>query len=148
MRLVLVNKDDLCTYTMIAKMEENIEFCNKVLNELLEPIKHYFAELYNVGLSVSKEYFNSIEISVEVDYFDFINLMELTTLLTSNNTRKIFETIQKDLKENKEEVSILNVSKEYIDYLVTRCLQTDDITDFLKSFKNLLQGRKDNEEHP
>jgi len=85
MQLVLINDNRIDehlsrTYGVLNNMEENIKFCNKVIRELIDPIVR-----------------NKARISVHKTVTDYNNLMALSQLLRSNETRDMFKTIQKDL---------------------------------------------------
>lgn len=96
MRLVLIdnkhNKNDDRSnphYQAIKEIKNNIEFCNKAIRDLIDPISY-----------------NNSCIKVRNNIDDYYKLLNLTNLLGSNKTRKMFQAIKKDRK--KKEVAILN----------------------------------------
>ena len=126
MKLVFVNNENHSNTPNILKyMEKNTEFCNKVLNELTEPIVK-----------------NSNCIYLDLNYFDFMNLVNLTNFLKSNKPKEIFETIQKDLKENKKEVAILNnMPTSKVENSLYLALQSDNFSYFLTMIDNKSNNR-------
>ena len=93
MKLVLIdnknNKNDACYYQAIKEMKNNVDFCNKAIQEFINPIT-----------------FNNTCIKVRNNTDDYYRLLNLTNLLRSNKTRKIFQAIKK--YRGKKEVAILN----------------------------------------
>lgn len=93
MKLVLIdnknNKNNNRHYQAIKDMKNNVEICNKAIKDLIDPIA------YNN---------NCIKVRNNID--DYYRLLNLTNLLRSNKTRKMFQAIKKE--RNKKEVTILN----------------------------------------
>lgn len=96
MKLVLIdnknNKNDERLnphYQAIKDMKNNVDFCNKAIQEFINPIT-----------------FNNTCIKVRKNTDDYYRLMNLTNLLRSNKTRKMFQAIKKS--QHKKEVTILN----------------------------------------
>ena len=96
MRLVLIdnkhNKNDdrfNPHYQAIKEIKNNIEFCNKTIRDLIDPITY-----------------NNTRIKVRNNIDDYYRLLNLTNLLRSYKTRKMFQAIKKD--RGKKEVAILN----------------------------------------
>ena len=93
MKLVLIdnknNKNNTHHYQAIKEMKNNIAFCNKAIQEFIDPITY-----------------NNTCIKVRNNIDDYYRLVNLTNLLKSNKTRKMFQAIKKD--RHKKEVTILN----------------------------------------
>lgn len=93
MKLVLIdnknNKNNARHYQAIKDMKNNIEFCNKAIKDLIDPISY-----------------NNTCIKVRNNIDDYYRLLNLTNLLRSYKTRKMFQAIKKE--RNKKEVAILN----------------------------------------
>lgn len=93
MKLVLIdnknNKNNTCNYQAIKDMKNNVDFCNKAIQEFIDPISY-----------------NNTSIKVRSNIDDYYRLLNLTNLLRNYKTRKMFQAIKKD--RNKKEVAILN----------------------------------------
>lgn len=93
MKLVMIdnknNKNNIRHYQAIKDMKNNVYFCNKAIQEFIDPITY-----------------NNICIKVRNNIDDYYRLVNLTNLLRSYKTRKMFQAIKKD--RNKKEVTILN----------------------------------------
>lgn len=93
MKLVLIdnknNKNNTRHYQAIKDMKNNVDFCNKAIQEFIDPIAY-----------------NNTRIKVRNNIDDYYGLLNLTNLLRSYKTRKIFQAIKKD--RGKKEVPILN----------------------------------------
>lgn len=90
MKLVLIdNKNNTPHYQAIKEIKNNIEFCNKAIRDLIDPITY-----------------NNTRIKVRNNIDDYYRLLSLTNLLRSYKTRKIFQAIKKD--RGKKEATILN----------------------------------------
>lgn len=129
MRLVLVEDGRIDerlrrTYGAINSMENNLNFCNKVIRDLIEPITH------------SKN-----RISVRLNYTDYNNLMELATLLRSNDTREMFKTIQEDLHKNLPS-NLNDIPMSEVRDLLDSDLRAYDINDLIINIENLLSKRR------
>lgn len=100
---------------------KNIKFCNQAIKELINPI-----------------IYNNTRIKVSQNTSDYYNIMELTYLLRSSETRKLFKTIKKDRYQ--KEVAILNgmpIIK------VKRLLNNNyDILTLINSIQILLKEKK------
>ena len=129
MRLVLVEDgriDERLARTYGAKnnIENNINFCNKIIRDLIDPITH------------SKN-----RISVRQNYNDYIDLMELATLLRSNDTREMFKTIQEDLHKNLPS-NLQDIPMSEVRDLLDSDLKAYDINDLISNIENLLSKRR------
>ena len=129
MQLVLVEDgriDERLARTYGAKnnMENNINFCNKVIRDLIEPITH------------SKN-----RISVRLNYTDYNNLMELATLLRSNDTREMFKTIREDLHKNLPS-NLNDIPMSEVKDLLDSDLKAYDIDGLIINIENLLSKRR------
>ena len=129
MRLVLVEDGRVDerlarTYGAINNMENNINFCNKVIRHLIEPITN------------SKN-----RISVRLNYTDYNNLMELATLLRSNDTREMFKTIREDLHKNLPS-NLNDIPMSEVRDLLDSELKAYDINDLIINIENLLTKRR------
>lgn len=93
MKLVMIdnknNKNDARHYQAIKDMKNNVEICNKAIQEFIDPISY-----------------NNNRIKVRNNIDDYHRLLNLTNLLRSNKTRKMFQAIKKD--RNKKQVTTLN----------------------------------------
>lgn len=93
MKLVMIdnknNKNDTRHYQAIKDMENNVDFCNKAIQEFIDPITY-----------------NNTCIKVRNNIDDYYRLVNLTNLLRSYKTRKMLQAIKKE--RNKKEVAILN----------------------------------------
>lgn len=93
MKLVLIdnknNKNNTHRYQAIKDMKNNIEFCNKAIRDLIDPISY-----------------NNTTIKVRNNIDDYYRLVNLTNLLRNYKTRKMFQAIKK--YRGKKEVAILN----------------------------------------
>ena len=93
MELVLIdnknNKNNPRHYQAIKDMKNNVDFCNKAIKDLIDPISY-----------------NNTRIKVRNNIDDYYRLLNLTNLLRSYKTRKMFQAIKKE--RNKKEVAILN----------------------------------------
>lgn len=128
MQLVLVEDgrvDERLARTYGAKnyIENSINFCNKVIRDLIEPITH------------SKN-----RISVRLNYDDYNNLKELSTLLRSNSTREMFKTIQEDLYKNLPS-NLQDIPMNEVRDLLDSELKAYDINDLIINIQNLLSKR-------
>lgn len=112
------------TYGAINNMENNINFCNKVIRDLIEPITH------------SKN-----RISVRLNYTDYNNLMELATLLRSNDTREMFKTIREDLHKNLPS-NLNDIPMSEVKDLLDSDLKAYDIDGLIINIENLLSKRR------
>ena len=112
------------TYGAINNMENNIDFCNKVIRDLIDPITH------------SKN-----RISVRLNYTDYNNLMELSTLLRSNDTREMFKTIRKDLHTNSPS-NLNDIPMSEVRDLLDSDLKAYDIDSLIINIENLLSKRR------
>lgn len=83
------NKNDTRHYQAIKDMENNVDFCNKAIQEFIDPITY-----------------NNTCIKVRNNIDDYYRLVNLTNLLRSYKTRKMLQAIKKE--RNKKEVAILN----------------------------------------
>lgn len=111
------------TYGSKNNMENNLNFCNRAIKEYIDPITH-----------------SKARISVHQNYNDYIDLMELATLLRSNDTREMFKTIQEDLHKNLP--SNLNgfpmsEVRDYLDSLI----KAYTVNDLISNIENLLSKR-------
>ena len=125
MKLVLIdnknNKNNTHHYQAIKDMENNINFCNKAIKDLIDPITY-----------------NNTCIKVRNNIDDYYRLVNLTNLLRSYKTRKILQDIKKE--RNKKEVAILNnlpmtKVKRYLN-------NTYNILTFINSIQILLKEQK------
>lgn len=93
MKLVLIdnknNKNNSRHYQAIKDMKNNVEFCNKAIRDLIDPITY-----------------NNTCIKVRNNIDDYYRLLNLTNLLRSYKTRKMFQAIKK--YRGKKEVTTLN----------------------------------------
>lgn len=112
------------TYGVINNMENNINFCNKVIRDLIDPITH------------SKN-----RISVRLNYTDYNNLMELATLLRSNDTREMFKTIREDLHKNLPS-NLNDIPMSEVRDLLDSDLKAYDIDSLIINIENLLTKRR------
>lgn len=129
MQLVLVEDgriDERLARTYGAKnnIENNINFCNKIIRDLIDPITH------------SKN-----RISVRQNYNDYIDLMELATLLRSNDTREMFKTIQEDLHKNLPS-NLQDIPMSEVRDLLDGELKAYNINDLIINIENLLSKRR------
>ena len=83
------NKNNTRHYQAIKDMENNVDFCNKAIQEFINPITY-----------------NNTCIKVRNNIDDYYRLVNLTNLLRSYKTRKMLQAIKKE--RNKKEVAILN----------------------------------------
>lgn len=129
MQLVLVEDgrvDERLARTYGAKnnMENNLNFCNKVIRDLIDPITH-----------------SKARISVRLNYTDYNNLMELATLLRSNDTREMFKTIREDLYKNLPS-NLNDIPMSEVRDLLDSELRAYDINDLIINIENLLSKRR------
>lgn len=129
MQLVLVEDgrvDERLARTYGAKnnIENNINFCNKIIRDLIDPITR------------SKN-----RISVRLNYSDYNNLMELATLLRSNDTREMFKTIQEDLHKNLPS-NLQDIPMSEVRDLLDSNLKAYNINDLIINIENLLSKRR------
>lgn len=96
MELVLVDNKNNKTekrffsyYYSERDLQKNIKFCNQAIKELINPI-----------------IYNNTRIKVSQNITDYYNVMELTYLLRSSETRKLLKTVKK--ARYQKEVAILN----------------------------------------
>lgn len=93
MKLVLIdnknNKNNTRNNQVIKDMKKNVEICNKAIQEFIDPIGY-----------------NNTRIKVRNNIDDYYRLVNLTNLLRSNKTIKMFQAIKKD--RNKKQVTTLN----------------------------------------
>lgn len=108
------------TYGAMNNMENNINFCNKVIRDLIDPITH-----------------TKNRISVRLNYDDYNNLMELATLLRSNDTREMFKTIQEDLHKNLPS-NLNDIPMSEVRDLLDSDLKAYDIDSLIINIINLL----------
>lgn len=128
MQLVLVEDgriDERLARTYGAKnnIENNINFCNKIIRDLIDPITH-----------------SKARISVRQNYNDYIDLMELATLLRSNATREMFKTIQEDLHKNLP-TNLNDIPMNEVKDLLDSELKAYSIDDLIINIQNLLSKR-------
>ena len=122
MKLVLIdNKNNISNYQAIKDMKNNVDFCNKAIRDLIDPISY-----------------NNTTIKVRNNIDDYYRLLNLTNLLRSYKTRKMFQAIKKD--QHKKEVTILNnlpmiKVKRYLD-------NAYDILTLINSIQILLKAQK------
>ena len=112
------------TYGAINNMENNINFCNKVIRDLIDPITH-----------------SKARISVRLNYTDYNKLMELATLLRSNDTRKMFKTIKEDLHKNLPS-NLNDIPMNEVRDLLDSDLKAYDINGLIINIENLLRKRR------
>ena len=129
MQLVLVEDgrvDERLARTYGAKnnMENNLNFCNKVIRDLIDPITH-----------------SKARISVHQNYNDYIDLMELATLLRSNDTREMFKTIQEDLHKNLPS-NLNDIPMSEVKDLLDSDLKAYTVNDLISNIENLLSKRR------
>lgn len=129
MQLVLIEDgriDERLARTYGAKnnMENNLKFCNRVIKELIDPITH------------SKN-----RISVRQNYDDYNNLMELATLLRSNDTREMLKTIREDLHKNLPS-NLNDIPMSEVNDLLDSDLKANDINGLIINIENLLSKRR------
>ena len=115
------NKNNTSNYQAIKDMKNNVDFCNKTIQEFIDPITY-----------------NNNRIKVRNNIDDYYRLLNLTNLLRSNKTRKMFQAIKKE--RNKKEVAILNnlpmiKVKRYLD-------NAYDILTLINSIQILLKEQK------
>lgn len=134
MKLVLIdnknNKNDdrfNPHYQAIKDMKNNIEFCNKAIQDLIDPISY-----------------NNNRIKVRNNIDDYYKLLNLTNLLRNYKTRKMFQAIKK--YRGKKEVTILN---NLPTIKVKRYLNNSyDILTLINSIQILLkEQKKANKQH-
>lgn len=93
MKLVLIdnknNKNNTRHNQVARDMKNNVDFCNKTIQEFIDPISY-----------------NNTRVRVRNNIDDYYRLLNLTNLLRSNKTRKILKDIKK--YRGKKEVAILN----------------------------------------
>lgn len=128
MRLVLVEDgriDERLARTYGAKnnMENNLNFCNRAIKELIDPITH------------SKN-----RISVRLNYTDYNNLIELAAIFRTNTVREMFQTIQKDLHRNLPS-NLNGVPMSEVRDLLDSDLKAYNIEDLTTNIKNFLSKR-------
>lgn len=131
MELVLIdnknNKNNPRHYQAIKDMKNNVDFCNKAIKDLIDPISY-----------------NNTRIKVRNNIDDYYRLLNLTNLLRSYKTRKMFQAIKK--YRGKKEVTILNnlpmtKVKRYLN-------NTYDILTLINSIQILLkEQKKANKQH-
>lgn len=129
MRLVLVEDGRIDerlarTYGAMNNMENNINFCNKVIRDLIDPITH-----------------SKARISVHKTIEDYNNLMELSALLRSNDTREMFKTIQEDLRKNLPS-NLNDIPANEVRDLLDSDLKAYDINGLIINIENLLSKRR------
>lgn len=129
MHLVLIDDNRIDerlsrSYRALDDMKTNIDYCNRLIREYIDPITH-----------------SKARISVHENYNDYNNLMELSTLLRSNDTREMFTTIQKDLNRNLPS-NLRDIPMNEVRDLLNSDLKAYDINGLIRNIKNLLSKRR------
>ena len=78
------NKNNTRHYQAIKDMENNVDFCNKAIQEFINPITY-----------------NNTCIKVRNNIDDYYRLVSLTNLLRSYKTRKMLQAIKKERNKKK-----------------------------------------------
>lgn len=125
MELVLIdnknNKNNARHYQAIKDMKNNVDFCNKAIQEFIDPIAY-----------------NNTRIKVINNIDDYYRLLNLTNLLRSYKTRKMFQAIKKD--RGKKEEPILN--KLHMIKVKRYLYNAYDILTLINSIQILLKEQK------
>ena len=111
------------SYRGLDDMVRNIDYCNKVIRELIDPITH-----------------SKTRISVHQNYTDYINVMELSSLLRSHSTVEMFKTIQKDLHKNLPS-NLNGIPMSEVKDLLDSDIKAYDIKSLIINIENLLSKR-------